>query len=85
LRTHLPQADDLIERKLPLERDENPAETEEQIQRSSLFKVRVKFGVHNSDKLLQSAELSLHTALISKEVCFLTFSEAVAGDLPSSS
>jgi hypothetical protein len=73
----------LFKRKLALERDEDPAETEEQIQRSSLFKVGVKLWVHNSDKLLQSAKLSLHTALISEEIRLLTVSQVVVEYSPS--
>jgi hypothetical protein len=47
--------------------------------------MHVKFRIHDSNKLLQGAQLSFHSALISEEIRFLPVSQINQKDLPSSS
>lgn len=68
----LPKPHHFLEGKLALERNEYPAEAEEEVQRVGLFEVPVQLGIHHGEELLQGRELFLHPALISQEVNFLT-------------
>jgi hypothetical protein len=81
--THLPEANDLIKVEFPLEGNQDPAETEEQVQRTGTIEMGVKFWIHDSNELLQGTELAFHPALIAKEVGFLIFSDARRANSPS--
>lgn len=68
---HLPQPQHVVKRKLALERDEYPAEAEEEVEAVGFLEVPEELGVHDFDELLEGEELLFHAALVTEEVLFL--------------